>query len=110
MEWSSNVVRSLEWDPRHHEEVRNGPKIRFIYGKSFPGVRKKSGVLTGASRRFWRTGIVRNIMEGSGNVRDDPGCLRKSGGFHNMCNHIALNENKSFLNAISELAKEFEKE
>ena len=27
-------------------------RIRFIYGKSFFGVRKKFGVLTGASRRF----------------------------------------------------------
>ena len=35
MEWSSNVVRSLEWDPRHHEEVRNGPENKIhIYRKS----------------------------------------------------------------------------
>ena len=45
-------------------------RIRFIYGKSFFGVRKKFGVLTGASRRFWK---VRNVMEGSGSVQDDPG-------------------------------------
>ncbi len=50
--------------------------------------------------------MVRNVMEGSGIVRDDPGCLRKSEGFHNRCNHVALREKESFLNAISELAKE----
>ena len=50
--------------------------------------------------------MVWNIMEGSGSVRDDPGCLRKSEGFHNRYNHVALREKESFLNAISELAKE----
>ena len=54
--------------------------------------------------------MVRNIMEDSGSVRDNPGCLRKSEGFHNRCNHVALREKESFLNAISELAKESEKE
>jgi hypothetical protein len=26
---SPKVVRSLGWDPRHHEELRNGPEIKF---------------------------------------------------------------------------------
>jgi hypothetical protein len=24
MRWRPNVVRSLGWDPEHHEEIRNG--------------------------------------------------------------------------------------
>ena len=45
-------------------------RIRFIYGKSFSGVRKKSGVLTGASRRFWKD---RNSPEYYGRFRKCPG-------------------------------------
>ena len=45
-------------------------RIRFIYGKSFSGVRKKSGVLTGASRRFWKD---RNSPEYCGRFRKCPG-------------------------------------
>jgi hypothetical protein len=29
MEWSSNIVRSLGWDPGHHEEFRNGPENKI---------------------------------------------------------------------------------
>ena len=46
-----------------------------------------SGMVSGIYGRFWK---VRNIMEGSGRVQDDPGYLRKSGRFHNRCNHVAL--------------------
>lgn len=45
-------------------------RIRFIYGKSFSGVRKKFGVLTGASRRFWKD---RNGPEYYGRFRKCPG-------------------------------------
>ena len=30
MRWRPNVVRSLGWDPRHHEEVRNGPEEEYV--------------------------------------------------------------------------------
>ena len=53
---SPKVVRSLGWDPRHHEELRNGPEIKFHI--------KESG--------FWVTGKVRDfsvmywkVLEGS---------------------------------------------
>ena len=49
-----------------------------------PGV---SGMVSGIYGRFRK---VRNIMEGSGRVRDDPGYLRESGRFQNRCNHVAL--------------------
>ena len=45
-------------------------RIRFIYGKSFFVVRKKFGVLTGASRRFWK---VRNGPECYGRFWKCPG-------------------------------------
>ena len=41
-------------------------------------------------RHIWKVRKVRNIMEGSGRVPDDPGCLRESERFHNRCNHVAL--------------------
>ena len=47
-------------------------RIRFIYGKSFFEVRKKFGVLTGASRRFWK---VWNGPECYGRFRKCPGRL-----------------------------------
>ena len=49
-----------------------------------------SGMVSGIYGRFWKDRKVRNVMEGSGRFRDDPGCLRKSGRFHNRCNHVAL--------------------
>jgi hypothetical protein len=33
---------------------------------------------------------VRKVLEGTGKYRDDPGCLRKSRGFHNRCIHVSL--------------------
>ena len=45
-------------------------RIRFIYGKLFFGVRKKFGVLTGASRRFWKD---RNGLEYYGRFQKCPG-------------------------------------
>jgi hypothetical protein len=30
MRWRPNIVRSLGWDPRQHEEVRNGPEARCV--------------------------------------------------------------------------------
>lgn len=29
MSWRPNVVRSLGWDPGHHEEVRNSPENKI---------------------------------------------------------------------------------
>ena len=29
MRWRPNVVRSLGWDPGHHEEVRNSPENKI---------------------------------------------------------------------------------
>ena len=49
-------------------------RIRFIYGKSFFGVRKKFGVLTGASRRFWGlewSGMLWKVPEVSRMTRAD---------------------------------------
>ena len=43
-------------------------RIRFIYGKSFFGVRKKFGVLTGASRR---SGMLWKVPEVFGMTRAD---------------------------------------
>jgi hypothetical protein len=54
MEWSSNVVRSLGWDPRHHKEVRNGPENKIHIWKVIFRGSEKYGVLTGASRKFWK--------------------------------------------------------
>jgi hypothetical protein len=45
-------------------------------------------------------------MEGSGKYWDDPGCLRKSGGFHNRCIHVALRGKEFPLKASSDLVKE----
>ena len=65
-------------------------RIRFIYGKSYSkfgnGPMNLWKVLEGSRK----TGRVRNIMEGYRSVRDDPGCLSKSGGFHNRCIHIFI--------------------
>ena len=49
---------------------------------------------------FGRTGRVRKVMEVSGKCRDDPGCLRKSGGFHNRCIHVALRDKEFPLKQI----------
>ena len=49
-----------------------------------------SGMVSGIYGRFWKDRKVQNIMEGSGRFWDDQGCLRKSGRFHNRCNHVAL--------------------
>jgi hypothetical protein len=46
-------------------------------------------------------------MEGTRKYWDDPGCLRKSGGFHNSYIHIALRGGQGVLfEADSNLVKE----
>ena len=49
-----------------------------------------SEMVSGIYGRFWNDRKVRNIIEGSGRVRDDLGYLRESGRFHNSFNHVAL--------------------
>ena len=55
---SPKIVRSLGWDPGHHEELRNGPEIKKTYMESgFQGYRKSSGffgIVPEGSRRFRR--------------------------------------------------------
>src|SRR6266699_5964038 len=52
----SNVVRSLGWDPRHHEEIRNGPENKIHIWKVKIRVSEKfrffSGELLECSRSF----------------------------------------------------------
>jgi hypothetical protein len=45
-------------------------------------------------------------MEGTRKYRDDPGCLRKSGEFHNRCIHVSLRGKKFPFKADSDLVKE----
>jgi hypothetical protein len=45
-------------------------------------------------------------MEGNRKYRDDLGCIRKSGGFHNRCIHVALRGKEFLLKADSDLVKE----
>jgi hypothetical protein len=52
------------------------------------------------------TGRVRKVMEGSKKYRDDPGCLRKSGGFHHRCIHVSLTGKKFPFKAYFDLVKE----
>jgi len=63
-----------------------------------PGsVRNGPGSVRNGFGHIWKVRKVRNIMEGSGKVRNVPGYLRKSGGFHNRCSHVALKGKASFL-------------
>jgi hypothetical protein len=45
-------------------------------------------------------------MEGIGKYRDNLGCLRKSGGFHNRYIHVALRGKEFLLKADADLVKE----
>jgi hypothetical protein len=58
------------------EEIRSN---QSIYGKSRMDRKGLDG-----------SGWVWKVMEGLGKYRDDRGCLRKFGGFHNWCIHVAL--------------------
>lgn len=73
--------------PRLFEMVLRGSRMNLEVSKMISGV---SEMVSGIYGRFWNDRKVRNIMEGSGRVRDDPGYLRESGRFHNRCNHVAL--------------------
>jgi hypothetical protein len=53
-------------------------------------------------------GRVRKVMEGSGKYQDNPGCLRKSGGFQNRGIHVALRGKEFLLKSDSDLVKEVE--
>ena len=50
MRWRPNIVRSLGWDPGHHEEVRNSPEnkihIRKVIFPGFGKVRENSGIVS----------------------------------------------------------------
>ncbi len=58
MSWRPNVVRSLGWDPGHHEEVRNGPEnkihIRKVIFRVSEKFRNFSVLYRRVSRRFRR--------------------------------------------------------
>lgn len=73
--------------PRLFEMVLRGSRMNLEVSKMISGV---SEMVSGIYGRFWNDRKVRNIMEGSGRVWDDPGYLRESGRFHNRCNHVAL--------------------
>src|SRR4051812_15959417 len=51
-----NVVRSLGWDPRYHEEIRNGPEnkihIRKVRFRSLGKIPMFSSEVLEGSRRF----------------------------------------------------------
>ena len=51
-----NIVRSLGWDPGHHEELRNGPEDIVSYMESGFRVLEKFGIFSvkyrNDSRRF----------------------------------------------------------
>ena len=67
--------------------VLKGSQMNLEVSKMISGV---SEMVPGIYGRFWNDRKVRNIMEGSGRVRNDSRCLRESGRFHNRCNHVAL--------------------
>ena len=52
------IVWSIEWDPGHHEELRNGPENKIHIWESPFRVSKKFGIFPvsywGSSRMFWR--------------------------------------------------------
>ena len=50
------IVRSLGWDPGHHEELRNSPEIKFH-------IRKVGFRVSGKFRDF--SVKYRNVLEGS---------------------------------------------
>src|SRR3954454_24017615 len=72
---------------RLFEMVLRGYQMNLEVSKMISGV---SEMVSGIYGRFWNNQKVRNIMEGSRRVRDDPGYQRESGRFHNRCNHVAL--------------------
>ena len=73
--------------PRLFEMVLRGSRMNFEVSKMISGVSEMVSRIYG---RFWNDRKVRNIMEGSGRVRDNPRYLREFGRFHNRCNHVAL--------------------
>ena len=47
-------VRSLGWDPGHHEEVQNSPENKIHIWEVIFRVPEKSRILRESSRRFWK--------------------------------------------------------
>lgn len=56
MRWIPNVVRSLGWDPGHHEEVRNSPENKIHIWE----------VIFRVTRKVQDFHIVPKVLEGSG--------------------------------------------
>jgi hypothetical protein len=82
--------------------VSEGTKtLPVVYRKVSEEIRSNL-LIYGKSRR------VRKVMEGSRKYQDDPGCLRKSGGFQNRGIHVALRGKEFPLKSDSDLVKEVE--
>ena len=50
----SKRVQSLGWDPRYHEELQNGPKIKLHIRKVVSGFQKMFGFFSIVPGRFYK--------------------------------------------------------
>jgi hypothetical protein len=111
IKYESGIISKREGDSESGlAKSQNGSIISQLVpvgSETLPVIcRKVSDEIRSNRSIYGKSRRVRKVMEGSEKNRDDPGCLRKSRGFHNRCIQVALRGNEFPLKSDSDLVKE----